>query len=91
MKKRLTKEVNGYFETVDALLLPTVPGVPPKIEDADDPGYDNVGLTRPTNVTGHPAVTVPAGASEGLPVGMQLIAPRFDERQLLGIAADIQA
>ena len=43
------------------------------------------------NFTGHPAVSVPIGtASEGVPIGMQVIAPRFADRLALGLAAALE-
>ena len=49
-------------------------------------------LVHPFNVTGHPALQVPAGfTAEGLPVGMQLAGARFDEATILGIGAASEA
>ena len=42
-------------------------------------------------MTGHPVVDVPAGAVEGLPVGMQVVGPTFAEPRLLGVAAAVEA
>jgi len=71
----------------DALLTPTMPGVPPRIEDASDPGFSLGRNTRPMNVSRHPAITLPCGTVEGLPVGLQLIGHRFGESDLLSAAA----
>ena len=38
------------------------------------------------NIAGLPAISVPCGFSQGLPVGMQLIGPHLSEKRLLGIA-----
>jgi aspartyl-tRNA(Asn)/glutamyl-tRNA(Gln) amidotransferase subunit A len=44
--------------------------------------------TRPANVTGLPAISFPCGFTrEGLPVGLQLIGPRYSEARLLSVAA----
>ena len=42
--------------------------------------------TAPFNVTGHPAISINAGSSEGLPIGMQIIGKHFDETTLLNVA-----
>jgi Asp-tRNA(Asn)/Glu-tRNA(Gln) amidotransferase A subunit family amidase len=44
-------------------------------------------LTRPANLTGFPAMSIPCGFTrEGLPVGMQLLGPRWGEARLLAVA-----
>ncbi|WP_235010834.1 amidase family protein [Halobellus limi] len=42
------------------------------------------------NVTGHPAMTVPCGKPEGLPVGLMLVGNHFDETTLFTLAAAIE-
>ena len=41
-------------------------------------------------MTGHPVVTVLAGIADGLPVGMQIVARRYDERSALSVAAALE-
>jgi len=47
-------------------------------------------LTMPFNMTGHPAVSVPAGFPEGLPVGMQLVGRRFADEDALAAAGAVE-
>ena len=53
-------------------------------EKIDDPVtmYMNDILTIPVNLAGLPGMSLPAGFSDGLPIGMQLVAPRFREDTL---------
>jgi hypothetical protein len=76
------------FSSVDALVTPTTPTVAH--------GYDQheqnivVGdLCWGFNVTGHPAVSVPVGLIDGLPVGAQVVAPHGREDIALAVAAQI--
>jgi aspartyl-tRNA(Asn)/glutamyl-tRNA(Gln) amidotransferase subunit A len=93
---RLAKaEFATALKRVDAIVAPTVPVVAPvigsqsaRLGGAEEPMRSVLlRLTRPGNLTGLPAVSVPCGfTAEGLPVGMQLIGRAFQEGALLGIA-----
>ncbi len=77
------------FQEVDALAAPVSPVVAFPIGDrADDPVrmYLVDVYTLPVNMAGLPAMSVPCGFSEGLPVGLQLIGPHLEESRLLNIA-----
>jgi len=47
--------------------------------------------TVPMSLAGIPAISIPNGLSEGLPVGLQLVGPAFSENRILGIAASLEA
>lgn len=74
----------------DALACPTVPGVAPRHDDADDPGFGITSNTRIANVTEQPGFTIPCGTVEELPVGLHLLGRRFDERALFRVAAGLE-
>ena len=77
------------FERVDALVTPTSPVAAfPLGEKTADPVqmYLIDVCTLPINIAGLPALSVPCGFANGLPVGMQLIGPHLSEARLLGIA-----
>jgi len=79
--------------SVDALLLPTTPWcaheLAPELPLAERVlrGWANLSNTYPTDVTGHPALSLPLAEADGLPVGVMLVARRFDDARLLSLAA----
>jgi aspartyl-tRNA(Asn)/glutamyl-tRNA(Gln) amidotransferase subunit A len=95
VKRSLEKDFDAAFEQVDAILAPASPIPAPRIgeNEAEVNGKKDtvrsllVGMCRPANFTGLPAISVPCGfTSAGLPVGLQLIGPRWQEQTLLAIA-----
>lgn len=77
------------LDDVDALLLPTMADIAPRIENAADPGFNYGRNTRPADVTRLPAITLPNGTVDGLPVGLQLMTGAFEEAHLLRTAATV--
>lgn len=73
------------FEQADLILTPTTPNPP---HGHDGPGQQmSVALTWAFNISGHPALSLPAGTTpQGAPVGLQIVAHHHQERQLLDIA-----
>jgi len=90
VREVLREEFDAALDGVDALVLPTMPDVAPRIESAADPGFDYARNTRAANVTRLPAVSLPNGTVDGLPVGFQLMGEAFSERALLGTATAIE-
>jgi aspartyl-tRNA(Asn)/glutamyl-tRNA(Gln) amidotransferase subunit A len=82
----LRRQFARFFETYDLLLMPTAPVVAPPIEGPEAVELARV-LTRytaPFNLTGLPALSLPCGfTSEGLPIGLQIIARHWGEAQVL--------
>ena len=84
----IRQEFEAAFQRFDALITPTSPTVPFRIgEKVDDPlqMYLSDVCTLPINIAGIPALSVPAGFADGLPVGMQIIGKPFSEETLLRI------
>jgi aspartyl-tRNA(Asn)/glutamyl-tRNA(Gln) amidotransferase subunit A len=85
----IRREFDTAFEKYDALVTPTSPTVPFKIgEKADNPlqMYLSDFCTLPINIAGVPAISIPAGFVDGLPVGMQIIGKPFSEPTLFRIS-----
>lgn len=91
--RRLLKETTDkVFAEYDFILSPTTPDVAFKFgENADDPikMYLEDIYTVLANLVGIPAISVPMGDKNGLPFGMQLMANRFEEKQLFSAAKHI--
>lgn len=92
----LGREYDRCLTECDALVTPTVPQVAVEY-DADDPVETRVErlATLPVNTcganqTGHPALSVPCGTVDGLPVGLQILGDRFDEATLFRLAAAVE-
>lgn len=89
----IKKDFEEVFKEVDALLGPVSPVLPFKIGEKTD-NVLSVYLadiyTTPINLAGLPAISVPLKLSkEGLPIGLHIIAPRFNEYKLFNIASII--
>ena len=85
----IREDFDRVFQEVDALAAPVSPLVAfPIGERTDDPVrmYLVDVYTLPVNIAGLPAMSVPCGFSDGLPVGLQLIGPHLSEGWLLNIA-----
>ncbi len=85
----IRREFDSAFEKYDALVTPTTPTVPFKIgEKTQDPVqmYLSDVFTIPINIAGVPAITVPGGFAEGLPIGLQVIGKPFAEETILKVA-----
>ena len=86
----LTRKLRAAYDVVlaehDLLLMPTVPMKATPIPAPDcgpeenmDRAFEMTANTAPFNATHHPALSLPCGMSEGLPVGMMLVGRHFDE------------
>ena len=83
-------EYDRVFGTVDALVTPTSPTVAFALgAKVNDPlaMYLNDVFTLPVNIAGLPGISVPCGLSEGLPVGLQVIANSYQESSMFRVAA----
>ena len=81
----IKREFDAILSECDCILSPTAPTVAPCFGEQSDPAkvYLSDIYTVPVNICGLPAVSVPFGMSDGLPVGVQLIGKAFGERRIL--------
>lgn len=93
VRTKLVNEFRKAFESVDFLVGPVAPNVAFKIgQNIDDPlqMYLEDMMTVAPSLVGIPAVSVPAGTSHGLPVGLQILAAQGHDRALFGAAAGFE-
>lgn len=93
VRTKIKNELDQELEKVDCILTPTQPTPAFKLgENTSDPlkmYLEDVYVSGPS-LAGLPAMSIPCGFSEGLPVGMQLIGKRFDEEKLFNIGHKYQ-
>ncbi|MBO0902894.1 amidase [Jiella sonneratiae] len=89
---------DALFADYDLLLMPTLPCVATPIPGKDAPleeiitrAFEMTSTTSPFDVTGHPAMSIPCGLSDGLPVGMMLVGRDYAESTIYRAAAAFEA
>ena len=87
------RDFEDAFDDVDAIASPTMPVLPFELgESLEDPlrMYLADANTTPVNLANLPAISVPAGEADGLPVGLQLVGPKFDEETVIRAASAVE-
>jgi Asp-tRNA(Asn)/Glu-tRNA(Gln) amidotransferase A subunit family amidase len=99
VRTRLYDAIEETLENYDALVCPALSTLPltheePLPTEIDGESVSGLpmdwALSWPLNMTGHPVLTIPAGIAKGLPVGIQVVAKRYDERAALSVAAALE-
>ncbi|WP_040811206.1 Asp-tRNA(Asn)/Glu-tRNA(Gln) amidotransferase subunit GatA [Nocardia concava] len=96
VRNLIARDFDKAYESVDVLVSPTSPFTPWKLgEKVNDPlaMYLSDLCTLPTNLAGHCAMSVPSGLSsdDGLPVGLQIMAPALADDRLYRVGAAYEA
>ena len=88
VRERFRDAVDSVLDSVDALALPTLPSVPPALDELGDPArlLRLTSLVRPFNLTGHPALTIPIDGPGGRPAAIQLVGAFMEDEQLCAVA-----
>jgi len=92
LARKLADAYDEALSDVDVLAMPTTPQTAHEVDtgisrvEAIDRALNMLPNTAPFDNTGHPAISVPAGTSEGLPVGLMLVGDTFDDATVLSTA-----
>jgi len=89
VRTKIAEDFTNAFEQVDLIVTPTSPTVAFKLGEKTDDQlamYLNDALTVPMPLAGIPAISIPGGLSEDLPVGIQLAGPAFSENRIFEAA-----
>jgi len=87
------QDFEAAFDDVDVVASPTMPVLPFELgESLDDPlrMYLADANTTPANLANLPAISVPAGEADGLPVGLQFVGPKFGEEAIVRAASAVE-
>jgi aspartyl-tRNA(Asn)/glutamyl-tRNA(Gln) amidotransferase subunit A len=99
LRRRMRREFDRVWKEVDCLIAPATPMPAPRIGETtvrladreEDVRLAATRLVRPMNALGYPALSLPCGLSAaGLPVGMQIIGPAFEEALVLRVGAALE-
>ncbi|MDT8357452.1 MAG: Asp-tRNA(Asn)/Glu-tRNA(Gln) amidotransferase subunit GatA [Methanomicrobiaceae archaeon] len=87
-RQNVRDDFSRVFKSVDVVAGPTMPTVAFKLGEKSDPlsMYLADILTVPANLAGLPAISVPCGRVQGMPVGLQIIGDRFADEMVLDVA-----
>ncbi|WP_097066734.1 amidase [Nitrosovibrio sp. Nv4] len=98
LSRRLRNAYDDALSDVDLLVMPTLPIKAKPIPPANAPlaimiqrAFEMIPNTAPFDATGHPAMSVPCGMRDGLPVGMMLVGKYWDESTIYQAAAAFEA
>ena len=93
LSRRLRSAYDKMLEDYDLLLLPTVALKARELPDANaspreiaETAFLYISNCCPFNVTGHPAMSVPCGVSEDIPIGMMLVAKHWNEAKIYSVS-----
>jgi len=99
LRRKLRREFSRLWSEVHCLITPTTPNTAPRIGEMtvrlggqeEDTRLASTRLVRGINVLGLPALSIPCGlASNGLPIGLQVIGPAFQEALVLRVGAALE-
>jgi aspartyl-tRNA(Asn)/glutamyl-tRNA(Gln) amidotransferase subunit A len=98
VRRAMQREWQDVFRKVDVLFTPTTPVTAPKIGETtvlvnggeEDARLASTRLVRGINALGLPAISLPCGEANGLPVGLQIVGRAWQERTIIAAAAALE-
>ncbi len=91
IRRKVIDEFKTVFSKYDLILAPTMPILPPRFDEVEKltplEQYMTDVLTVPVNLSGMPHMSIPAGFSKGLPVGLHIIGDHFKEGKIIALAS----
>jgi aspartyl-tRNA(Asn)/glutamyl-tRNA(Gln) amidotransferase subunit A len=99
LRRSMRRKFDRLWQTIDCLVSPTTPNTAPRVGQTtvslggreEDVRLATTRLVRGINALGYPALSVPCGlSSTGLPIGMQIIGPIFEEARVLRLGAALE-
>jgi amidase len=94
LARKIRSSYDQAFAAYDLLLMPTLPMKATPLPPADaslalylQRAFEMIGNTAPFDVTGHPAMSVPCGLDDDLPIGAMLVGKHYDEESIYAAAA----
>jgi amidase len=98
LRRRLRAAYDAALASYDLLLLPTtvmkatpIPARDAPVQEITQRSWEPTRNTCPFNATGHPAISIPCGLSDGLPVGLMLVGRHWDESTIYRASAAFEA
>ncbi|WP_084327474.1 amidase [Salinarimonas rosea] len=98
LSRKLRADYDEALSRYDLLVMPTLPITAQPIPAPDDPlstyiqrAFEAIANTAPFDASGHPAMSVPCGLSQGLPVGMMIVGRHFEESTIYRAAGAFEA
>jgi aspartyl-tRNA(Asn)/glutamyl-tRNA(Gln) amidotransferase subunit A len=87
-RENVKKDFTRIFQDVDVIAGPTMPTIAFKLGEKSDPlsMYLSDILTVPVNLAGIPAISVPCGKAEGMPVGLQIMGRQWEDERVIDVA-----
>ena len=93
VRTKICQDFEKAFQKVDLIIGPTSPTTALKVGSRDkDPMFGEMQdcLVEPSTIAGLPGISIPCMFSNGLPIGLQIIAPQFEEEQIIAAAHTYQ-